>query len=218
MRKLIHNERGSGLFFTMFYIMIFGIALILILNIALVFMEKGQANIAAEQASLAATSVIYKEVIPIVNSHVKIIEVKDADGNIIEIIKEPLIDKFNIVKISIGNANSELSHNEVDFLAANKVLIQEIPDDEELSNKISGALSSAKSKISSVVERIIRDNGGKDSPTEYDWFLNEHNRIEVLAKSEFEAVHHNGINFGSDNDISQRGEGPTISLFEIISW
>lgn len=217
MRKFINNERGSGLFYTMFYMMIFGIAVILILNIAIVFMKKGQANVAAEQASYAATSVIYKKVFPIAKAHIKIIEVKDEDGNIIEVIKEPLIEKFDIIKDSILNANKNLTDNEAEIQALNEVLVQEIPADDDLSCKIAGALNNVNHSISYAVQTTIENNGGKFYPGEYQWSFNKQNRIEVDAKAEFKAVHYNGINFGSDDDIPQTGEGPTIPFYKLPS-
>ncbi|MBP2241757.1 uncharacterized protein YpmB [Cytobacillus eiseniae] len=217
MKKYIKNERGSGVILTIFSFAIVGIMLIIVLNVAMVFTKKEQASIAAEHASLAATGIVYEKVDNVVNTHEKKVVIGiDEDGN--EIIEyEPLLDKVLAMESAIYASSPGISSNEAYIQAVNQVLSSEIPDDEDLPSKITAALNSAKMSISPIVQHIIAENYGKE--TDYEWnFLHGENRIEVIAKSEFEAVNHNGITFGSDSDIPQRGIGPVISFIEQSGW
>lgn len=215
MNQFLNNERGNGVLLTIFNFAVVGVLLILLLNITMLYTKKEQAGIAAEQASLAATSVIYEKVGPIVEGHVKEIEVIDDEGNII-ILKEPLIDKLNAIKASMAGTN--LSKNEIHTKAINQVLINELLDDDKLQVKISNALQSARNEIPEVIKSTIKKNKGKDEYTEFEWFLNEDQRIEVVAKTEFESADYSDIDFGDDGDISQRGIGPSISFIEKSGW
>ncbi|MFE8698521.1 pilus assembly protein TadG-related protein [Cytobacillus sp. FJAT-53684] len=217
MKQYIKNERGSGVILTIFSFAIVGIMLILVLNIAMVFTKKEQASIAAEHASLAATSVVYEKVDYVIQSHVKKVII-GIDENGVEILEfEPLIEKVTDMESAILSANASLSSNEAHIQAVNQVLLSEIPDDEELPAKITAALYSAKSSIPYVVKHIIEENFGKG--TDYEWnFLRDENRIEVIAKTEFNVINHNGLQFGSNSDIPQKGKGPSISFVESSGW
>ena len=218
MKQFLKNERGNGMLFTIFNLAVVGAMMILILNIAMLYTKKEQASIAAEQASLAATSVVYDKVNPVVTSHVKKILIGiDKDGG--EIFKfEPLIEKLDEAKDLIRASNPDLSENEVHIKGVNQVLISELSDDEELMDKINSAISSAKYEIPNVIKSTIKDNRGKDGYTEYEWSLTSDYRIEVFAKAEFEAVHYRDIDFGDDGDIKERGLGPAISFLGETGW
>lgn len=218
MKKYINNQRGSGVILTIFSFAIVGIMLILVLNIAMLFTKKEQTSIAAEHASLAATSVVYEKIDNVVQSHVKKVLI-GVDENGIEIFKyEPLIDKVLDREGAIRASHPWLSNNEVYIKAVNEVLFSEIPDDEELSGKTSSALNSAKTSIPTVIEDIIDENVGEETDFEFEWELNEEYRIEVIAKTKFEAVDYDNIDFGGKSDIPQKGTGPTISFIEVSGW
>lgn len=208
MRELLNNERGSGLYITMFYFVIVGITLILILNIVMIFLQKEQASNAAEQASFAATSAVYDKVNAVVKEHVKIIHIGKTT------IEEPLIEKVATAEQAIRASNSNLSNNEIHIQAVNQVLLSEIPDDGNLKEKINTAVNSVD--IQGILKKYIKSNHGKEEITP-DWDIVDY-RIEVIAKSEFEAVHHNGIQYGSDDDIPQKGIGPKLSFLQALGW
>lgn len=216
MRTYMNNERGSGVLLTIFSIAIVGIMLILVLNIAMVFTKKEQTSTAAEQASLAATSVIYEYIDPVVQTHYKeVIVGVDEDGNdIIE--REYLLEKVNDMEGVLGLTNPLLSSNEIYIKAVNSVLLSEIPGDPILSTKISSSLNSAKTSIQSVIQNIINENVGE--ATAFHWDLDEQYRIEVIAETKFEAVDYNGINFGGESKIPQKGTGPVISFIQASGW
>lgn len=218
MKRYIQNERGNGVILIIFSFAIVGIMLILVLNIAMVFTTKEQTSIAAEQASLAATTVIYEKVEPIIQSHIKEVVI-GLDENGVEIIEyEPLIEKVTAQENAIKSSKPWLSSNEAHMQAVNQVLLSEIPDDDKLYPKISGAISSAMSSIPSVVDTIVDNNIVDDVDFEVEWKLNDENRIEVLAKTEFEPVSYDGLNFGGKNNIPQKGRGPQISFLEVAGW
>lgn len=214
MRELLNNERGSGIYITMFYFVIVGIALILIFNVAMIFIKKEQASNAAEQASFAATRAVYDEVNAVVAEHVKKILI-GVDKNGVEIFKEePLSEKVAAREQGIRASNSNLSSNEIHIQAVNEVLLSEIPDDGILEGKIISVMNSVD--IQGILKKYIKSNHGKEEITP-DWDIVDY-RIEVIAKSEFEAVHYNGIQYDSDDDIPQKGIGPKISFLQALGW
>jgi hypothetical protein len=218
MKRYINNEEGSGVLLTLFSFAIVGAMLILVLNIAMVFTKKEQASIAAENASLAATSVVYEYIDTVVQSHVKEVII-GVDENGVEIIKyEPLIEKVLNRESALRFSHPWLSDNEIYIKAINEVLISEIPDDEKLPGKISSALHSAQSSIPSVIEHIIDENIGEETDFEYEWKLDDNYRIEVIAKLTSNAVDYNSMDFGDESVIPQRGKGPTISFIEASGW
>lgn len=208
MKQHIRNERGSGVILTIFSLAIVGIMLILVLNITMAFTKKEQASIAAEHASLAATSAIYDEVNDVVNSHVKIMGVEDG----IDIL-EPLIDKVNARKASLNS--SGLSSNEIHIQAVNEVLVAEIPDDPILKVKLKHAVSRAKADVPAIIKDIIDANGGKDADPV--WKFRDY-QIVVEAKTEFKAANQEKIIFASDQDIPQVGTGPEIPFLETLGY
>lgn len=218
MKKYVDNERGSGVILTIFSFAIVGIMLILVLNIAMVFTKKEQTSLAAEQASFAATSVVYEQIDPVVQTHYKEVVVgKDEDGNdIIE--KEYLRHKVEDRKKSLLMTKPSLSNSEAYIEAVNSVLLSEIPTDSELLTKISSSINTAKLLINSVIQNFIDQNVGEETYFEYEWELDDEYRIEVIARTKFNAVDYNGIDFGGESEIPQRGKGPVISFIEASGW
>ncbi len=208
MKQHITNERGSGVILTIFCFAIVGIMLILVLNITMAFTKKEQASIAAQHASLAATSAIYDEVNDVVNSHVKIIEVEDG----IQIL-EPLIDKVNDRKASLSS--SGLSSNEIHIRAVNEVLVDEIPDDPILEIELKHAVTAAKADIPVIIRDTIDANGGKDADPVWEF---KDYQIVVEAKTEFKAANQEEVIFAVDEDISQVGTGPQIPFLETLGF
>jgi hypothetical protein len=215
MRCYLDNERGSGVLLTILNFAIVGIMLILVLNIAMAFTKKEQASIAAEHASLAATSVLYEQVYEDVKSYKKLIDADIEEGtiDILKTIEEKVEEREDKLKYS----QPFLSKNERHIQAIDDVLSSEIKEDHLFSDQVLQAVRDAESYIDSSVQKTIGKNHGKDAANEYKWEFQEY-RIVVEAKTRFEAVHYNGLNFGKDSDVSQVGTGPEISFLEALRW
>jgi hypothetical protein len=215
MRCYLDNERGSGVLLTILNFAIVGIILILVLNIAMAFTKKEQASIAAEHASLAATSVLYEQVYEDVKSYKKLIDADIEEGtiDILKTIEEKVEEREDKLKYS----QPFLSKNERHIQAIDDVLSSEIKEDHLFSDQVLQAVRDAESYIDSSVQKTIGKNHGKDAANEYKWEFQEY-RIVVEAKTRFEAVHYNGLNFGKDSDVSQVGTGPEISFLEALRW
>jgi hypothetical protein len=215
MRCYLDNERGSGVLLTILNFAIVGIILILVLNIAMAFTKKEQASIAAEHASLAATSVLYEQVYEDVKSYKKLIDADIEEGtiDILKTIEEKVEEREDKLKYS----QPFLSKNERHIQAIDDVLSSEIKEDHLFSDQVLQAVRDAESYIDSSVQKTIGKNHGKDAANEYKWEFQEY-RIVVEAKTRFEAVHYNGLNFGKDSDVSQVGTGPEISFLEALGW
>jgi hypothetical protein len=215
MRCYLDNERGSGVLLTILNFAIVGIMLILVLNIAMAFTKKEQASIAAEHASLAATSVLYEQIYEDVKSYKKLIDADIEEGtiDILKTIEEKVEEREDKLKYS----QPFLSKNERHIQAIDDVLSSEIKEDHLFSDQVLQAVRDAESYIDSSVQKTIGKNHGKDAANEYKWEFQEY-RIVVEAKTRFEAVHYNGLNFGKDSDVSQVGTGPEISFLEALGW
>ncbi|WP_394141456.1 hypothetical protein [Cytobacillus oceanisediminis] len=215
MRCFLDNERGSGVLLTISNFAIVGIMLILILNIAMAFTKKEQASIAAEHASLAATSVLYEQVYEDVKSYKKLIDADIEEGtiDILKTIEEKVEEREDKLKYS----QPFLSKNERRIQAIDDVLSSEIKEDHLFSDQVLQAVRNAESYIDSSVQKTIGKNHGNDAASEYKWEFQEY-RIVVEAETRFEAVHYNGLNFGKDSDVSQVGTGPEISFLEALGW
>lgn len=215
MRKFLKNERGSGVLLTIFNFAIVGILLALIINIAMVYTKKEQASIAAEHASLAATSVLYDEVNKVVDSYVKVVDIKPDEGSI-EIIKT-LKEKVEERERELVFLDPTLTKNERRIQAIDDILSAEVRDDGILAMQVSDAVRAAEANFDSVIKDIISKNHGKDAAEDYDWQYKDYH-IVVQAETEFEPTQYNGIQFGSKEDISQVGTGPEISFLRSLGW
>lgn len=215
MRCYLDNERGSGVLLTIFNFAIVGIMLIFVLNIAMAFTKKEQASIAAEHASLAATSVLYEQVYENVKSYKKVIDadIKEGTIDILKTIEEKVEEREDKLMYS----QPFLSKNERHIQAIDEVLSSEIKDDHLFSDQVLQAVRNAESYIDGSVQNTIGKNHGKDAASDYKWEFQEY-RIVVEAKTRFEAVHYNGLSFGKNSDISQVGRGPEISFLEALGW
>ncbi len=60
MKKWIHNQRGNSFFYIIWLLGIVAILLLIIVNMAKVYVTKAQANTAVEQSALAGTAVLLK--------------------------------------------------------------------------------------------------------------------------------------------------------------
>ncbi|MEN8697952.1 pilus assembly protein TadG-related protein [Bacillus infantis] len=209
MMRVLNNEHGNGMLLTIFSFAIVCIMLVLLVNITTIFKDKQQASTAAEQASFAATSYLYERIYENVKDYVKVIDVDEDEGAIdIELLK-PISEKIDEEERSLSNPL--LSDNEKHIQAIDNVLEREIGSDEDFKALVTSAMSSLD--LTNVISQTISDNKGK--PADFNWDYEDF-RIKVEAKTEFEAVHYNGINFGTDQEISQVGTGPEISFLQAL--
>lgn len=207
MRQHIQNERGSMAILTVWTLTIVAIMLILVVNIAKLYVVKEQAALAAEQASIAASSVVVEEVKQVVDHYID----PDAPPGA-KTLKEKVTEQRNML---IGHHGMTASEAYVEAL--NVVLPQEATYDSDLRDELVDAMNSAVYRMPSVVGNIITENHGKRSDTTI-YVLNSQQRIEVETTVRFEKSHYSGMHLGQDEDVPQKGMGPELRFVSSLPW
>lgn len=194
-------------------VMAFGLLMIvLFLNFTKFFAVFDRANTSAEQASLAATSVVYEEAMEVISTYeYKCGETEDGDP-----IYCPLRDVFNNVKNSVQASNPSYTTNQINREAINQLLISWLPREADLSRILRSKLISSGSRIQQVVREVITENKGKVTGTEIRYFNND-NRIEVLTTAELE-INDAGFIPSLNYDIPNIGLGVEVPFIEMLGW
>lgn len=207
MSVVLKSQKGNAVILTIWTLSVLGLMIVIIMNIAKVYVVKEQASIAAEQASLAASAVVYDEVGKVIEHY----ENEDLFED------ETLQEKVEKEEQRLQSQNGNLSLNEAHIQAIDYVLLQVLRQDEALREEIKGALERAGGDVQAVVSNIISKNGGKPSGTQIHYF-NDDKRIEVVTSARFEAVKYKSMFTGSDSDVSQRGIGIEIPFVDEVGW
>ncbi|AXF56219.1 Tad domain-containing protein [Salicibibacter kimchii] len=218
--KHLRSEKGNVTYLTIGLIMIIALMLVFIVNFGKIFAINEQAGTAAEQASLAATGIIYDEMLSVIGSYERDEDDEDEDDEngdededeedeeleeLVEDRKDELLDAENY------------SENEAEIQAINQILEEEIPEDEDLQEEIEEALIDASQQITNEVSEIITRNNGNLSETTIRMF-NEENRIEITTAVTYEQVAFGSMIDEGNEEIHQRGNGLEISFVEVLSW
>ena len=205
-KSILNDEQGS-MSIVVGGILFFGVLLIILLfNFIKIFATADQATTAAEQASIAASTVVYDEAMKVIQSHsYPCGEEEDCY----------LIDDYNDEK-QILSKSSSLSASEIKKKAIDNVLIKMIPGDSILRQKIYGALITARKNIPAVVNKVISENKAEISSTKIT-FLNSKNRIEVKTAITYNSIEAGFINAMSER-IDQMGMGVQIPFAAYVNW
>ncbi|QQK81394.1 Tad domain-containing protein [Salicibibacter cibi] len=206
--KHLKNEKGNVTYLTIGLIMIIALMLAFIVNFGKIFATNEQAGTAAEQASLAATSIIYEEMLDVIGDYEREEDDEDEDEELEEFVEER--------KDELMDAE-DYSENEAEIQAINQILEEEIPEDQDLQEEIEEALVDASQQISNEVSEIITRNNGSLDETTITMF-NEENRIEVTTAVTYDQVAFGGMIDEGSEEIHQRGIGLDISFVEVLSW
>lgn len=188
-----------------------GVLLVMGVNLIKAYAVKETASIGAEQASIAATDVVYDYVL---------MAVRDYDESLIGIGEGLLEGKSVEKKIKDEQSNlmlfnNTLNENQALHVAVNTVLKQELSGNEKLKSYIMDGLSDSTNEISAVVSNVISQNGGKSTGFKVQLFDSQE-RIVVEGKATFKS---SGNLFDSlIKDLSQTGKGPSIPFIEKLSW
>lgn len=205
LRKLYQDESG-GMSLLMMAVVFFGILMfVLLLNFIKVFAVDNQANTAAQQGSLAATGVVYKQAM-----------------NVIERYSYPcgddicfLIEDYHKEKRALSGES--LSENEKHRKAIDKTLLNRMSRDATLKRQIRLAMQRATAEIPGVVKNVIRKNNAKVSDTKIKIFNNK-NRIEVITSAEFESSEVPGFMRKMKEDLPQIGMGVEVPFIQVLNW
>ena len=211
--KYVKNERGNSFFYILWLMAIVIIMLVIVLNIAKVFVVKQQADTAVEQAAMAGT----REVIVKTNEAIKEFDANLAslvpdfvDGKTIE---EQVVEKKNYF------INQKYPEAEAYIKALNDVLPSKIETYEPLKQELISKLGGKSTLVSLAwpsVETIVGENhGNKTAPTPELNFTNDW-RLEVKAAVTYESISNNRIMAKFFDKIPQKGYGPKLEYLENV--
>jgi len=205
-KKYIKNENGSTTFLTV-GILFFGVLLmILFLNIIKMFAVDDRANTSAEQASLAATSVVYDNMMSLIETFSY-----PCDGEVCY-----LIEDYDEVAQAVSSNNPSYTASQVEREAIDQLLTTKIPQISDLKKAVKQRMEGMSSDISLAVSNVINENKGNPLGTTIEYF-NEDNRILIRTTATFENVEAGFIEKNTE-DIENVGLRMEVPFAHSVNW
>jgi hypothetical protein len=225
------NEKGNISLLVMGLMGVTMIMFLVVLSFSKVFAIKEKASTASEQASYAATSVIYEVVMESVEEYDS-----SLPGKVEEVIDKTLKERIEEKKEEISTFNPFLSENEAKIEAINKVISDELNNDDplnpglglglglgarkELLNKIlldNLTSDSTNQRIRSAVSDVIINNDGILEGTTIEYLDNYQIKVETSAR--YEALKYDELIPEDKRKLKQKSKGPEIDFIkEVNGW
>jgi hypothetical protein len=209
--QLLGNQRGN---ITVFVLTIFFflslLMFVLLFNMSTIFVDREVAVNSAQQASIAATQIVYEEAKSAIETY---------DRAITRLLNpEFLMPQVYSKEDFLRSEHPDWSDAEIRWNAIDHVLLSNLPGNGELSMYVSIGMAEAKRRLPDVVEAILRENGAKTSGSEVVMF-NEDQRIQVETAVEYESETF-GLQFlGTHRDeVKQTAESRRIGFLEVFRW
>lgn len=213
MIRFFSNEKGNIALLTLGLMSIMIIMFLFLTNFVKVFSLKEQASTNAQQASLAATSVVYEEVDEAIDEYEMTLI---ANGKkILE--GESLSERIN----KRQEQYSDLSQNEAHVKAVDEVLSEELSghglNSKVLNDILIDHLTSNQTleSLKYEVADIIASNKGT-VPNSVIYYM-EDSQIRVKTSSKYKAIKFDSFIPDDQRDINQTGTGPEISFVEYLT-
>ncbi|QRG68220.1 TadE/TadG family type IV pilus assembly protein [Brevibacillus choshinensis] len=207
----VRNERGNVtiLVLTIFFFLLLVIFSVLF-NISTIFVDKEVAANSAQQASLAATDIIYDEAEEAIHTYDRSIKSWTDPIFIWPLVEEQMK--------SIQASHPDWSSSEVRFEAIDRVLLSAIPTYPTLEMYVVIGLHQASSQIPGVVTDILASNKSTLSGSSLKLFNGE-DRIEVRTSVRYESKTF-GLDFMPEHaeQIYQTGESRKIGFIQVTGW
>lgn len=223
----VKSEKGNISLLVMGLMGVTMIMFLVVLSFSKVFAIKEKASTASEQASYAATSVIYEVAMESVEEYDR-----SLPGKVDEVIDKTLQEKIEEKKEERLTFNPFLSENEAKIEAINEVISDELKNGggpgiglglgvrKELLNKIlldNLTRESTNQRIRSAVADIILNNDGLLEGTIIDYLDDYQIKIETSAR--YEALKYDELIPEDKRKLKQKAKGPEIDFFkELNGW
>jgi hypothetical protein len=210
------NEKGNISLLVMGLMGVTMIMFLVVLSFSKVFAIKEKASTASEQASYAATSVVYE---------VAMTAVEDYDsslpGKIDEIIDKTLQEKIDKKKEELMMFNPFLSENEAKIEAIDAILSEELNGaglkSEILNEMLLEQLNQADQQIRDAVSGVILSNDGILEGTIVT--LLDENQVKVETSARYEALKYDELIPEDKRKLKQKAKGPEIGFIkELKGW
>ncbi|WP_280771161.1 hypothetical protein [Salipaludibacillus daqingensis] len=212
MNRYINNQNGSTVFYLIWGFFLMGMLLILTFNIVNIYVVKNQANIAADQASMAASSEVYKSIKDVISDY-------EPPGilGLLEEEEETLAEKIEEEIESLETSHGYLSTTETEIRAINNVLNDELTTNNHLRSEISESINDSLPSVINVVEKVLEQNNAIVTGSKITLF-NEDLRVEVMTSTEYNTTEYSSMMPTLSEDIDQKGVGLSVSFADLTGW
>lgn len=222
MNSIMRNERGNASIYLIWMIFVMGLMLILILNIGKIFLTNQQASIGVEQASLAATAIVFDAVREAVDDYDEYQENKfyqTAEEGAIFPIERKL--SYKIGKEEESLKHSGYTNNEAAIKAIDHIVTSHLPgEDDMLRSYVNHHLDGKKPAIRSEIASMLVQNDGETRNAKVTLFKEERGsyfghssfHIEVATTKTFKGTEFQSFFPPVTKDMDQIGIGPTIEF------
>lgn len=211
MIKKYDNEQGNIALFVLGMLSIMMILFIFVINMGFALTVKEDSATTVQQASMAASSVLYENVREVIYDY----EDETLEGAVqafFKDIEEKVDDKTN--ELAEKTAYNDWSSNEIELEAFDIVLKDEL-DKAVVRGKLMEVLQdeNIEEKVINKAKQAILQNGGELTGAE---LAIRNNRIYIRAANEMESVSYDGFMEGVKENIYQDSAGPKINFLEDI--
>lgn len=224
LRKTLREERGNSILFMLGILSVLMIMFVFVLNLSKVLAVKEQANTTAQQASLAATSVLYEDIWDSIDQYEtdlfkKIMEELGADAVIKDIYPKTIAERVDEKTVEIQSSHSDLSQNEARRKAINQVVAGEMRNGmwgymlrDQLDNDIRHQMIP---DMKNAARETIRQNNGNTDGAEISLF--HKNRVYVRASNDVEGTPYGSFFRGWNEKLFQKSAGPEIEFLSELN-
>jgi hypothetical protein len=214
-KETLENERGNIALFVIGILAVMMISFVFILNLSNVFAVKEQANTTTQQASIAATAVLYEELDGV------IAEYENMIIGIVDSYPETIAEKVDekIIALNSDSDYSDYSANEISIAALDIVLIEELEHGigkEELAMKLETEIEQdIIKKMKDAARQTIVDNGGNLEGASLEI---KNGQVFVVASNTVETTSFKDIINHFSDELFQQSGGPKIDFLEHIPF
>ncbi len=215
LKEYVQNEQGNVALFVIGILSVMAILFVFVFNLAIIFSVKEESSTTAQQASLAATSVLYDQI------DQAIIEYENEIIGIVDSYPETIEEKIDQKKIDIQSDSRfvDYSANERSLEAVDLVLVQELNSGigrHLLASKLESEIEHEIIKNMKVAakETILNNGGNLEGAT----MKIVNGQVHVKASNTVKPTTFNGYFQGITEQLFQSSAGPKIDFLEEIPY
>lgn len=213
--KHLNNERGNGLVY-MLWIMVVSIAIcVIVLNIAKVYAVKQQAANATQLAALAGTSVL-------LNAAKDAIEEFDLQFDAEDVKLQLEVDDGKSIGVLVDEKAEEYQNNglakDIAYInAMNDILTPRMAAYGLLKSKMDIHVGGVHGKFKQTVRDVVKKNGGNEDRIVVTFTTDF--RVEVEADVTYESITDSTEQYIKKitDEVPQKGYGPSLKFLQGVS-
>jgi hypothetical protein len=206
---IVRQERGNAAILMIGLLSIMMVLFIFVFNLSKIFAVKEEANTTAQQASLAATSVLYSQVDEVINDY------EAGLVGTVDKLPESIGKKIQKKEFELQSDSSydEYSDNEIELEALDIVLTEELHSGvgkDQLHDMLNNELYqiTLKDMKSQAQSTIIQNNGNLSGAT----LVVDDGQVFVRASNTVEGTSFKGFFTDLKEDLFQTAGGPKIDF------